>query len=112
MGERKAAEYLKKHGYRVRESNFRCRTGEIDIVALDGDCLVFVEVRTRTRSEFMSPEETIGPAKKRRILSAALTYLQTHRLLPAQWRIDVVVLEVEADHTISRIDLIRNAVQA
>jgi putative endonuclease len=51
LGEERAREFLKKRGYRIVETNFRCREGEIDIIARDGGYLVFVEVRTRTGSQ-------------------------------------------------------------
>ena len=110
MGERKAVDYLKKRGYRVRETNFRCREGEIDIVAQQKDCLVFVEVRTRTGSDFGTPEESVTAAKKQKLISSALAYLQTHRRLPALWRIDLVAIEVDPEGQVLRIDLIQNAV--
>ncbi len=110
LGEKKAVEYLKKRRYRIRETNFRCRAGEIDIVAQDKDYLVFVEVRTRTGSDFGTPEESVNAAKKERLISVALTYLQTHTNLPPLWRFDVVAIEVNPEGQISRIELIRNAI--
>lgn len=110
LGEKKAVEYLKKRRYRIRETNFRCRAGEIDIVAQDKDYLVFVEVRTRTGSDFGTPEESVNAAKKERLVSVALTYLQTHRNLPSLWRFDVVAIEADPEGQISRIELIRNAI--
>jgi len=109
LGEKSAADYLRKRGYRIHERNYRCRAGEIDIVAQDRDCLVFVEVRTRTGPAFGTPEESIGAVKKGRLASAALTYLQTHRKLPPHWRFDVVAIEVGPGGETERIELIRDA---
>ena len=110
LGEKRAVDYLRKKGYRIRERNFCCRAGEIDIVAQDKDCLVFVEVRTRRGSDFGTPEESVDAAKRKRLVSVALTYLQTHRKLPSLWRFDVVAIEVDPEGLISRMELIRDAI--
>ena len=110
LGEKKAVEYLKKKGYRIRETNFRCHAGEIDIVAQEKDCLVFVEVRTRTSPDFGTPAESVDAAKKGRLISAALTYLQSHQGSPSSWRFDVVAIEGDREGQLSRIELIRNAI--
>ncbi len=110
LGEKLAGDFLKKRGYRILETNYRCPEGEIDIVARHKDSLVFVEVRTRTSREFGSPEESITPAKKERMRSAALRYQQTHDNLPQFWRIDVVAVELGENGQPSRIELIENAV--
>jgi putative endonuclease len=78
---------------RIVERNFRARGGEIDIVAREGDVLVFVEVRFREDEEFGSPEETVRFGKRRRIVSAARAYLG--RIPPSSWkeaRFDVVAV--------------------
>lgn len=110
LGEKKAVDYLRKKGYRIREKNFRCRAGEIDIVAQDKDCLVFVGVRTRTGSAFGTPEESVDAAKREKLASVALTYLQTHRKMPSLWRFDVVAIEVDPEGRVSRMELIRDAI--
>jgi putative endonuclease len=79
---------------RVAARNFRGRGGEIDIVARDGDVVVFVEVRFRERGSCGAPEETVTPEKRRRISSAARAYLAT--ISPADWkeaRFDVAAVE-------------------
>ena len=108
--EKKAADFLKKKGYRVRETNYRCRTGEIDIVAQDKDQLVFVEVRARTVPGLVSPEESISTAKQQKMISAGLTYLQTHKDLPGGWRFDVVAMDLDGEGRVIRTELIRDAV--
>ncbi len=110
LGEKMAREYLKKKGYHILETNFRCREGEIDIVAQDKDYLVFVEVRTRTGSDFGTPEESLTAAKKERLVSLALAYLQTHRDLPSLSRFDVVAVELDQKGRVSRLELIQNAI--
>ncbi len=94
FGERVAAAHLEAKGYRIRARNFRCREGEIDIVAEDGDCLVFVEVRTRRGDAFGTPAESVTAAKERRLLTVARAYLQEHPDVPANQRIDVVGVEL------------------
>lgn len=110
LGEKIAIEYLKKRGYAIRETNFRSRQGEIDIVAQDKNCLVFVEVRSRASHEFGSPEESITRSKQEKLTSSALSYLQTHRELPSLWRIDVVAIEMDSTGKVSRLELIQNAI--
>lgn len=75
-GEAAAARYLMKKGYKIVVRNFRCRTGEIDIIAYDGDCLVFVEVKTRRSVQYGRPAEFVDKRKRRRIISAAYMYLR------------------------------------
>jgi putative endonuclease len=110
LGERWAREYLERHGYRIRETNFRCREGEIDIVAEHEGCLVFVEVRAKTGSQFGTPEESVTPVKQERLAAVAMSYLQTRDEQPSEWRIDVVAIEVSPKGRVVRTELIQNAV--
>ena len=111
LGEKAAQKFLKKQGYRIRETGFRCRQGEIDIVAQKKDCLVFVEVRTKSNLEFGTPEESITRAKKERLIASALTYTTTHQNIPSLWRIDVVAIELDDKGKTKRIELIENAIE-
>ena len=111
LGERLAAKFLRRRGYHIIETNFRCRGGEIDIIARQRDCLVFIEVRTRSSLSFGSPEESITQAKRSRLIFTALTYISSHSKLPEQWRIDVVAVEVDAQGQAKRIEIIENAVE-
>jgi putative endonuclease len=110
FGERAAREYLKKRGYKILETNFRCALGEIDIVARDGDYVVFVEVRTRRSLVFGTPEESINAAKKAKLIKLGQYYLQAHQDPSSPWRIDIVAIEMGQHGKITRIDLIQNAV--
>ncbi len=110
LGEKLAKDFLKKRGYRIWETNYRCPEGEIDIIAKHKDFLVFVEVRTKTSLEFGSPEESITSAKKERMRATAFHYQQTHSNLPQLWRLDVVAIELNQKGKLSRIELIENAV--
>jgi putative endonuclease len=109
-GEKLAKEFLKKKGYKICEANYRCREGEIDIIAREKDCLVFVEVRTKTGLGFGSPEESVTSAKKEKLIASALTYMAQHQDLPESWRIDFVAVELDQDGKAKRIELIENAI--
>ncbi|MDE2038700.1 MAG: YraN family protein [Elusimicrobia bacterium] len=89
QAEERAAAYLAGRGYRILERNFRCRMGELDIIARSGDTVVFVEVRRRSSARFGLPQETVGPAKRRKLLRAAAFYAQ-QRGLDCPQRFDVV----------------------
>ena len=91
-GEDAAASLLEQGGYRIVARNHRCRRGEVDLVAEKGDLLVFVEVRTRATAVFGGPEETVGPAKRRRIVTAARDYLARRRGPERGARFDVVAV--------------------
>ena len=110
LGEKLAKGFLRKKGYRIIETNYRCPEGEIDIVAKKKDFLVFIEVRTRMSLEFGSPEESITLAKMKRLRATAYHYRQTHDNLPSLWRIDMVAIELNQNRKPSRIELIENAV--
>jgi len=111
LGEEAARKFLKKRGYRIRETGFRCRHGEIDIIAQKKDYLVFVEVRTKSNLDFGTPEESITQAKKERLIASSLTYTSTHQDLPPLWRIDVVAIELDDKGKTKRIELIENAIE-
>ena len=110
IGEELARKFLKKKGYRIRETNFRCREGEIDIIAEHKDYLVFIEVRTKTGSSFGSPEESVTTAKKEKLIATALAYMSCHKDLPDNWRIDFVGIELDEKGKTTRIELIQNAI--
>jgi putative endonuclease len=111
VGEKAAQRFLKKHGYRIRETGFRCRYGEIDIVAQRKDCLVFVEVRTRSGPDFGTPEESITQAKKEKLIASAWSYVTSHDNLPQLWRIDVIAIELDDQGKPERIEHIENAIE-
>jgi putative endonuclease len=110
-GEHLALDFIKKKGFRVLETNYRCSYGEIDIIARQKDCLVFVEVRTKTNLAFGSPEESITNTKKRHLESAVNHYLQNQAKMPLSWRIDLVAIELESDNKLKRIEHIENAIE-
>lgn len=110
LGEKIARDYLKKKGYRIQELNYRCREGEIDIICKKNDCLVFVEVRTKTGSDFGIPEESITFAKKGKLINTALTYLRKQKKPQELWRIDFIAIEMNDKGKTSRVEHIENAV--
>lgn len=91
-GEDLAHRYLRKAGFTVVARNYRTSTGsgEMDIVAWEGETLVFVEVKTRRTREFGEPERAVDPEKQRRLRRAALDYIQRAGADPGQVRFDVV----------------------
>ena len=108
-GENLAARHLAARGYEILERNWRCGAGELDLVARDGACLAFVEVRTRRGQELGSPEESITAAKQARLINLAETYLQEYEW-PGPWRIDVVAVEMDVRGRLQRLDHYENAV--
>lgn len=78
--EQQIRKYLSEHGYTILEMNYRCRQGEVDIIARHGQYYVFIEVKYRSSDRYGMPEEAVGPGKQRRISRAALYYLYSHRL--------------------------------
>lgn len=110
LGEKLANDFLKKRGYHIWETNYRCREGEIDIVAKHKDSLIFIEVRTKKSLQFGRPEESITLSKMEKLRMVAARYQQTHNNLPSSWRIDVVVVEIDQKGKPLRIELIENAV--
>ena len=91
-GEDRAARFLESRGMTIVARNYRTRLGEIDLIARDGEVLVFVEVRLRADSRFGGAAASIGPAKQRRLAAAASAYLARLGRAPA-CRFDVVTLE-------------------
>ena len=110
IGEDAAKKYLKLLGYKIIACNFRTRFGEIDIIAKDGDCFVFVEVKTRRDTEYGAPEEAVTKTKQRHLLAAAQIYLAKIFRKDDPWRIDVIALV--GDGVNFSINHIKNAVSA
>jgi len=102
-----AVAHLRKQGLRIEERNFRCRLGEIDLVARDGATLVFVEVRSRTSAEFGLPEESVGHRKQQRLRRIAQVYLQGRGETTV--RFDVVSVRFDRQGNLQRIEHIPQA---
>ncbi|HOW34891.1 MAG TPA: YraN family protein [Candidatus Omnitrophota bacterium] len=91
-GEALAVTFLKKHGYRILEKNFKTPLGEIDIIALDGDTVCFIEVKTRTDETYGTPFEAVSKFKQRKLSQSALLYLKRKNLLDQKARFDIVAV--------------------
>jgi putative endonuclease len=96
-GEALAARELERKGLRVVERQARLPHGEIDLVCLSGDEVVFVEVKTRRTEAFGPPEEAVTPSKLRTLESCALAYLARRRWEARPWRLDVVAVRLRED---------------
>ena len=91
-GERAAARFLQRLGYRIVARSHRQRLGEIDLIAIDGDCLVFVEVKTWASDVDGDPSQAVDRRKQEKLSRAALVYLKAHGLLEHRARFDVVAI--------------------
>lgn len=111
-GEDAAARYLRGLGYRILARSDRSKPGELDLVALDGRTVVFVEVKTRVSQEAGHPSEAVDVAKQRRLTRLAVTYLKHHRLLEAAARFDVVAVTWPEDQRRPKIEHFPNAFEA
>lgn len=110
LGEDIAARHLERLGYVILQRNYRCRQGEVDIIARDRDRLAFVEVRARRGTDFGSPKESVTPRKQARLATLARIYLQEHGCSDMDWGIDVVAVQMTPRGTLQHVELIRNAV--
>lgn len=95
-GERRGEKFLKGKDLRRLARNFSCKTGEIDIVMVAPDrTIVFVEVRTKSGEDFASPESTITPAKKAKLIAAARYFLAIHKIEDRPFRFDIVTIVLD-----------------
>lgn len=110
LGEELATAFLIEKGYQILHRNVLFRYGEIDIIARDGDEIVFVEVRTRTIGKLAPPETTVGPRKIRTLLRCAYAWVDRVRYV-GFWRIDLVAITVtDTEHKIEHIKTITEAI--
>ncbi len=109
LGERLAAQRLLDCGYRILERNFRCRYGEIDLIAEDEHDLIFVEVKTRRGDGFGRPEEAVTVRKQHKIIQVASYYLDLHACSERSWRIDVVAVQLSLCGKLEEIRLYQHA---
>lgn len=104
-----AAEYLICNGYSIQIRNFRTRCGEIDIIAKDGEYLVFIEVKTRTSVRFGAPREAVDYHKQNRIKNIAKLYLLQKKFFDKPVRFDVVEVLLTDKSDAKSIIIIKNA---
>jgi putative endonuclease len=112
QGEKRAASFLKQQGIRVLAQGVANQFGEIDLVALDGDTIVFVEVRTRRSTDAGHPAETVTPEKQAHLTRAALAFLKQNRLLERRSRFDVVAILWPEGAKTPQIEHYKNAFEA
>ena len=108
-GEDAAVQYLLQRGYYILERNYRCRFGEIDLVARDGDTLTFIEVKTRRSRTFGPAAAAVTHTKQRHLIKASQMYMVQHGKRDDLCRFDVVTIDMDGQE--SRIELIKDAFQ-
>lgn len=108
LGEDLAADFLSKKGYRIIDRNFRKGYGEIDIIAVKGKVLIFIEVKTRKSLLFGGAKEAIREVKIRKLTRTAQFYKMLHPELPETLRIDAVFIQLSTENNIENIEHIEN----
>ena len=112
LGERKAQAYLKRRGYQILECNYRTKGGELDIIAKQQDCIVFVEVKTRTNEEYGTPADAVSVYKQRHMLKSARDYLlQFDRALECRFDVIEVVLKKQGLFWHATVNHLKNVMQ-
>lgn len=104
-----AADYLARRGHRLLARNWRCSLGEVDLITLDGQSLVFVEVRSTAAGDVSRPAFSVDQAKQRRLTKVALAYLQRHGLLGKSARFDVILVSHGPGREQAHIEHLANA---
>ena len=99
-GEDLAAGFLRNKGYKLVERNYRCKTGEVDLIVLDRKVVVFVEVKTRSDHSFGTPFEAVEGRKQRKMIQAAQYFLHEHKLDQRDARFDVVGVSWRGDQPV------------
>lgn len=107
LGEELALKKVKRLGYKCIARNYRCALGEIDLIAKDGDCLVFIEIKTRRGRSLGSIKEVIDKRKKRQLSKVALAYLKSNNYCDVKSRFDVVAISLNQGK--EQIEVIQNA---
>jgi len=110
LGEMAAVNYLTQNGYMILHKNYSTKYGEIDIIAKDGDCIAFVEVKTRKDNNMGSPSEAVTRGKQHRIAQMALLYRAQKKLHNYNMRFDVVEVIINKDE-VKYLRLIKDAFQ-
>ena len=110
-GELFTARYLRDNGYEIISSNYNCRVGEIDIVAMKKNTLCFVEVKTRGENAMLRPGDSVGSEKQRKVVLAARSFLSMSKL-DCETRFDVSEVILDSDYKLKSINYIENAFRA
>jgi putative endonuclease len=109
-GEGVAAQYLEAQGYKVLQKNVRTPYGEIDLIAQNGQTIVFVEVKTRTSNTFGLPEISVNNRKIRHLVDGAQSYIQLFQGTDMEWRVDVIAIVGRPGDLNPMIEVFENAV--
>lgn len=109
IGETFAAEHLKTLGYKILDQNYRFHRGEIDLIAQQGERIVFVEVKTRRNMKYGLPQYAVNAKKQRQISKIALAYLQSQNLLDAPCRFDVIAIQLSPQLKLLQLEQIEGA---
>jgi len=109
IGESLALKHLKARGCEILAQNYRVRRGEIDLIARDGEFIVFVEVKTRRSLRFGLPQAAVTLQKQRQISKVALAYLQAQNLMDAPCRFDVIAIHLSPQLELLRLEQIESA---
>ena len=109
-GETQAKSYLEKRGFQVISQNVYTEYGEIDLIATRDDQIHFVEVKTRSTTQFGNPEESITPSKLSHMIASAEAYLQEHPEFEGGWQIDVIAIQVSRRGEFPEIRFFENAI--
>ena len=91
-GEAAACGFLREHGYEILEKNYKCKIGEIDVIARRRGRLAFIEIKTRTNAQFGMPQEAVNPQKQKKIFKVAQWYMKEKKLANTPMAFDVVAI--------------------
>lgn len=107
LGEDLALQKIRKLGYRCLVRNYRCSLGEVDLIARDGDTLVFIEIKTRRGRPLEFAKEAISRKKRRQLSKVALSYIRDHDCADVKSRFDVVAISLQGNRR--EIEVVKNA---
>lgn len=103
-GEKISRDYLIKNGYKILETNYRNKIGEIDIIALYNEIIVFIEVKSRTNLNYGYAFEAVNFRKQRKIINTSLLYIRSHKLDNFQLRYDIIEVYLTKDLSVNHIE--------
>ncbi|MGV7222536.1 MAG: YraN family protein [Nitrospinales bacterium] len=110
VGEDEAIKFVKKQGYRILQTNFKTKSGEIDIIAEDKKVVAFIEVKTRTTGEYGSPLEAVNHHKQNKIVQVANQFLVQYKVENRECRFDIVAINAPTEEPSTwEIELIKDA---
>ncbi|MBZ9608310.1 YraN family protein [Clostridium estertheticum] len=111
LGEDISENYLKNIGYRILDKNFRCKCGEIDLIAINKGYICFVEVKTRYGINYGTPAESVTSSKQKKIYKTAQVYISQKNIINYNFRFDVVEVMLNSDNNNFLINHIEDAFQ-